>query len=365
MGPLPPPLTGTPISFEILCNELAGRPEIDRLHIVDSSPRHLKQQTDGSSLTKIADVRQAIRVLGGFASKVARADHVVIFGSNGSIGTIVPVLLAICKALGKPCSFRVFGGSLDWYLTELSGRRRQLADWSIQNLDRIIVQTELLRRHLEEELGLPPGRIGVLPGYRFAPAVTAEGPRTPTGPDLKLAFFGIVKADKGVRTLLDAMALAQEAGLSQVSCDIHGALADNFEQEFNDRLLSLDNVRYMGQVGWQQVIDRLRAYDALVLPTSYIGEGHPGVIIEAMLAGVTVISTDFRSIPELVDHNVNGLLVPPGDPEALFKSFERLVDDFALRASLCRENWKRGDSHLSPAAADTLLALIGATGDDR
>ena len=51
-------------------------------------------------------------------------------------------------------------------------------------------------------------------------------------------------------------------------------------------------------------------YDALVLPTYYDTEGHPGVLIEAMHAGVPVISTQVRTFPELVTNGSNGFLVP-------------------------------------------------------
>lgn len=51
-------------------------------------------------------------------------------------------------------------------------------------------------------------------------------------------------------------------------------------------------------------------YDALVLPTYYDTEGHPGVLIEAMHAGVPVITTQVRTFPELITHGVNGFLLP-------------------------------------------------------
>jgi glycosyltransferase involved in cell wall biosynthesis len=51
-----------------------------------------------------------------------------------------------------------------------------------------------------------------------------------------------------------------------------------------------------------------------------------------------VISTTLSGIPELIDHNVNGLLVPPGDVDALVAAIARLLDDPAL----CQELGERG-----------------------
>jgi glycosyltransferase involved in cell wall biosynthesis len=59
----------------------------------------------------------------------------------------------------------------------------------------------------------------------------------------------------------------------------------------------------------------LRHIDLLVLATRC--EELPSVLIEAMAAGLPVIASRVGGIPALVDHDVNGLLVPPGDPAAL------------------------------------------------
>jgi glycosyltransferase involved in cell wall biosynthesis len=58
-----------------------------------------------------------------------------------------------------------------------------------------------------------------------------------------------------------------------------------------------------------EVVPTLRNYDALIFPSYYQGEGHPGVLVEAMMAGLPIITTQFRSIPELVQDGVNGLLM--------------------------------------------------------
>ena len=55
------------------------------------------------------------------------------------------------------------------------------------------------------------------------------------------------------------------------------------------------------------------------MPTFHEGEGYPGIILEAFSVGMPVISTHWNSIPEIVMHNENGLLVPIKDTECLKK----------------------------------------------
>ena len=63
-------------------------------------------------------------------------------------------------------------------------------------------------------------------------------------------------------------------------------------------------------------------------------EGLPVVLIEALAAGVPAVASDLSGIPELVETDVTGILVPPGDAEAIADALERLARDPALRARL-------------------------------
>jgi len=74
------------------------------------------------------------------------------------------------------------------------------------------------------------------------------------------------------------------------------------------------------------------AYSAAdVFALSSLWEGLPYVILEAMAHGLPVASTDVDGIPEVVEHGVSGLLVPPRDPAALADAIVRLLGDPAMR----------------------------------
>jgi glycosyltransferase involved in cell wall biosynthesis len=72
-----------------------------------------------------------------------------------------------------------------------------------------------------------------------------------------------------------------------------------------------------------------------VLPS--LSEGSPNVLLEAMAAGVPIISTAVGGVPEMVEHEKSALLVPPRQPEALAKEIERLLADPALGSRLAKE----------------------------
>ena len=80
------------------------------------------------------------------------------------------------------------------------------------------------------------------------------------------------------------------------------------------------------------IAEVMRGLDMFVLPS--LGEGIANTILEAMACGLAVVATDVGGNPELVQHGVNGLLVPAADPQALAEAIVKLADDADLRRAM-------------------------------
>jgi glycosyltransferase involved in cell wall biosynthesis len=81
-------------------------------------------------------------------------------------------------------------------------------------------------------------------------------------------------------------------------------------------------------------------------------------LIEAMHAGVPTISTQLRTIPELVTDGVNGFLVPPQDSASLADAIKQLADNPVLRQKMGEANHQKGQEFRADTVVAKMLKII-------
>ncbi len=97
-----------------------------------------------------------------------------------------------------------------------------------------------------------------------------------------------------------------------------------------------DRVRFPGWLPFSGVQAAMKVATFLVHPSTDIGDAVPTVIKEAEALGLPVIGTKVAGIPELLDQGRCGILISPGDPEALIGAMESYLTDETLRAGYAR-----------------------------
>jgi glycosyltransferase involved in cell wall biosynthesis len=143
-----------------------------------------------------------------------------------------------------------------------------------------------------------------------------------------LTFAGRLGPQKALGVALDAI-----ADVPGVTLAVAGDGPDRREIERRAGALGLEGrVRFLGSVSREQVLRLFRAADASLLSSSW--ENFPHTVVEALAVGSPVIATAVGGVPEVVRHGENGLLVPPGDPEALAAAIRRFFADDGLRRRL-------------------------------
>lgn len=95
-----------------------------------------------------------------------------------------------------------------------------------------------------------------------------------------------------------------------------------------------EHVSLIGSLGESQVRELLVSADAFVLSSIGLGEASPVAVMEAMAAGVPVVSSIIGGTPDMIDDGVDGLLVQQEDVDGLASAFRRLLEDSDFRRKL-------------------------------
>lgn len=145
---------------------------------------------------------------------------------------------------------------------------------------------------------------------------------------LRIVCVGTLYEVKGHTYLVSACERLRQRGFP-FHCELvgDGPLRGALQQQVEQAGLS-EQVKFLGRRTRDEIAALLRQADVLVAPsiptTSGRREGIPVVLMEAMASGLAVVGTQISGIPELVEHQVNGWLCPPRDPEALAEAFQQL-----------------------------------------
>lgn len=177
--------------------------------------------------------------------------------------------------------------------------------------------------------GAPP-EIEVLPMGSDEPLVEADerdAARRALGIDgfLVLSIARLVPI-KGIARTIDAVRARPGATL---------ALAGDgpLRSQLTERARGID-ARFLGSVDRATLRRWLAASDVVVLASSPLAdgrtEGAPVAIAEALAAGIPVIASATGGVPDRIEHGANGLLVAPGDTDALTRALHRFATDAAL-----------------------------------
>jgi glycosyltransferase involved in cell wall biosynthesis len=184
----------------------------------------------------------------------------------------------------------------------------------------------------------------------------------PAGGPLRIVCVGRLVPEKGQAVLVDALARVRQAG-HDVECTFvgEGRSRARLEDAVAARGVR-DAVTFTGALDRDAVRERYLAADAFCLPS--FAEGLPVVLMEAMAAGLPVVTTPIAGVPELVEDGRNGLLVAPGRADRLADALAALAADPDLRQRLgaqARETVRR-DFNLAtigPALRDLFAERLG------
>ncbi len=184
----------------------------------------------------------------------------------------------------------------------------------------------------------------------------------PFADPVRLGTLGRMVEKKGFDDLIRACRLLKDNGLSfhlEIAGD--GPLHD----ELTALAESLDlgsEISFSGALAHNMVSEWLGRLDMFVLACKKDKNGDmdgiPVVLMESMLCGVPVVSTNISGIPELVEEGVTGFLVPPGDSHALAETISRILSDVSCLSTVRKNAVRKVDNEFNLSTNVKQLAAL-------
>lgn len=353
VAPLPPPIGGdTMTSIRLIESrywERAGF-EIDR---IDTSPGEGVKTTEVKRSWK--DPGRAIRIMGQLACRLPRADLVLLWANSSFIVSLGIPVMRLIRMFGKPYIVKPFGSMLADRIDAIGAIRKRTVVSLLNKAEHVLPETRIHSDELIDRTGIDPDRIVLFPNMIPDDLVLDERPKRKFSG--KCIFIGQVKAEKGIFDIIEALRNRKD-----LSCNFYGQIISRDNEKFFGEIDSCPNCHYLGTLSNNEILGALDKHDVLLLPTYHQGEGYPAVILEAFAAGVPVITTKWKAIPELVEDGKRGLLIPPSSPGDIAGALDLLNRDEQLYDSLAENAHKyvRGFSEEN-VIGRTLIDLVSAS----
>jgi len=321
-----------------LARNLSKR-EIEVL-VITNSPEHVssciedKQSNlkycivpgDATLLTYFCHLSTLIRVAKAFNPDVIHGHGMLMTLLAASLGKILrkPVIQTLCE-IGQ--TFSVASGSI-------RVRTPSFIKYGLFFVDHIICSSNFVKKFLEEA-GIPSNKITVIPygveetWFNIDESVIP----TPNSKATTILFWGDASFDRGIDTLLEAIPrIAEHFPNARFVLSIR-KYGYTYRKKI-DQFMKAYQIRLLKSTHYQHISEIVSSADIIVLPYNATTIYPPLTLVESLLVGGAVITTDAEANPELIGEDVRGMLVEPNNPEKLAKAITDLLSNEEKRKNM-------------------------------
>lgn len=331
-GKLPPPYIGPAMATKrILASDLIDRYQVLHMDTSDHRGIHTLAKIDfGNIVIALSQYWAFLRL-----SVSKRPALCYILNAQTTIAYLrdIPFVI-IARVFRQKIVFHLRGGHFgEWYAT-----RSSMMKWLVRNVHACINMQVVLGENLRSMFAhvLPENRVSVLPNGGDYPLANPEDKRSDS---IEVLYLGNFIPSKGIMEFLQA---ARE--IVKINNRLHFTAAGSWQDDDTRKQMLQDNAGYEARVEIIDTVGEERKWELLnrshifVFPTYYKYEGHPWVIIEAMAAGLPVVTTDHAAILESVIDGHNGIIVEKRSPNAIKEAVLYLYEHAEQRVQMGRNS---------------------------
>jgi len=216
----------------------------------------------------------------------------------------------------------------------------------------IYVESTRIEKHFRE-IGL--NNVRTVPNCRPRPTIGASREES-YDEKVKCVFLSRICEEKGVDIILNAAQLLNKKNV-KYEIDFYGPVDPETSQYFDSATEQNPNLLYKGilKSSGDELYRLLQSYDILLFPTRADYEGIPGIIVEAKIAGLAIISNNWRNNEAIVTHMSDGIILKNNTPEDLSEAILELHTNRGLLYNLTVNSYKSSEKYYIENHLDSII----------
>ena len=357
IGPTPPPYNGMSVVTEtILSSSLQDRFHLLHLDIADRRGLENIGKLDfGNVYIALLHFAKIMHLL-----TTERIDLVYIPIAQKKLGYLRDCLFLVPTTLfRKKFVVHLHGGYFREFYQHSHKIMQLVINQTLRGTKRAIILGDTFK-HIFDGL-IPPERIAVVPNgvdvnglYHEKSIISIESQKNNR---LKVLFLGSLMKSKGFMDLLKAISEVV-VKTKDIEFIFAGAMRSDREKQETMSFISQQSlspfVTFPGVVIGKQKLELLCSSDIFAFPA--YNEGQPLVLLEAMAAGLPIVTTNVGCIKETVINNANGFIVEKQNPKQIAKKIISLIEDEEMRIRMGK---KSRELFLKHYTADRFVQNLG------
>lgn len=265
---------------------------------------------------------------------------VIISANPGSADTLIGFIKKM--RLPNDCFYWVVGGSFHEMIRE--GR---FSASTYTYLKGIFVQGQSMVDSLKEN-GL--NNAVYVPNSKI---INHYGAKHPKNDNIThFVFLSRVEEYKGCTDIINSVDTLNHSGYQgRFDVVFYGRESEDaaYAKQFKEMVNARPDVAYKGLLNLRDTnnYDELAKFDVMLFPTFWHGEGFPGIVIDAYIASLPIIASDWNLNKDVIDDGLTGWIIPPHDVNALTEKMKLAIDspeEISMMSALCRERAAQYDS---------------------
>lgn len=285
----------------------------------------VRQYFGRSNVVDLDTVRQPATLLNLLLALWSWRYRTIVVASGGSVPSCQ--FVSLVQRITPPIWFGYaklyilgLGGNMHLYL-----RDNPKGVAAMKRSEAVLAEGKQMKKDMEA-MGISP--VYYMPNFKNIVALPEKKRKTGEG-RMRFLFFSRINPAKGCDLIFEAIEVLLSRGLGErFEVGFYGMMLEDYREEFEGKIK-----RYGINASYHGVLDgtdtrsheMLASYDAFLFPTYWNDEGFPAAIVDAFIAGLPVIASDWNCNGELIRDGENGFLIPPKDSKALAEKMEWLI----------------------------------------